>query len=317
MNDTTDNAALMPETVADLMPQGPDLRAERLAALRKLFPDLFDGEGRLAEEELRKLVDSSRPATGERYEFPWTGKTRSKREAFTPSRAALVCDPKRSVNPDNAGGNLIIEGENLEVLKLLSSAYRERIKLIYIDPPYNTGKDFVYSDDYTEGRTHYWEESGVTERGVKVDTITEADGRKHSKWLSMMYSRLLVARYLLRDDGLICVSISDDEIANLKRLMDDVFGEETFVSVVVVQSNKRGQTYKEVAKAHEYIVIFSRTDDVELLELEKASDAPPYEDALARIFHAPAVDGEEEAGVVGDSSDERIGADHPLTPIRG
>lgn len=134
----------------------------------------------------------------ERYEFRWHGKSASKRMAFTPSSAALVYDPARSVNPDKAGGNMIIEGENLEVLKLLTSSYRERIKCIYIDPPYNTGKDFVYSDNFSKDKKAYWEETGATEEGVKVDSNSDSSGRYHSDWLSMMHSRLLVARQLLR-----------------------------------------------------------------------------------------------------------------------
>src|SRR5688500_10597956 len=139
MSQTPNNAiadASGGETVADLM-KTPDLRVERLATLRKLFPDLFDSEGRLQEKELRALADPTYHPGAERYEFPWTGKTRAKREAVTPSRAALVYDQHCSVHPDKAGGNVIIEGENLEVLKLLTSAYREGVKLIYIDPPYN------------------------------------------------------------------------------------------------------------------------------------------------------------------------------------
>ena len=116
----------------------PDLNAERLAALKKLFPDLFSNDGRLNVDELKKVVDPALVSETERYDFRWYGKTKSKRDAFTSSRAALVCDSARSVCPDKAGGNIIIEGENLEVLKLLTSAYRERIKCIYIDPPYNT-----------------------------------------------------------------------------------------------------------------------------------------------------------------------------------
>lgn len=240
-----------------MMPQSLDLRSTRLAELRKLCPDLFDGEGQLVEEELRKLVDPSRPAVGERYEFPWTGKTRSKREAFTPSRATLVYDPNRSVNPDNAGGNVIIEGENLEVLKLLTAAYRERIKLIYIDPPYNTGEDFVYSDDYTEDRKPYWEEAGTTEDGILVDTNTESNGRYHSDWLRMMHSRLLVARYLLRQDGFIVVSIDDAEIANLIRLMNEVFDESNRIATLVWDRNRKNDA-NFFSVGHEYMLVYAK-----------------------------------------------------------
>jgi len=257
MTQTSQKTTFGGETVADLMPQSPDLRGERLAALHKLFPDLFDGEGRIVEKELRALADPAYVPVGERYEFPWTGKTRSKREAFTPSRAALLYDPKRSVNPDKAGGNVIIEGENLEALKLLTAAYRERVKLIYIDPPYNTGKDFVYSDDYTEGREPYWEESGTTEDGVLIDTNTESNGRYHSDWLRMMHSRLLAARYLLRDDGFIVVSIDDAELANLMRLMDEVFDETNRVATLVWDKSRKNDA-KFFSVGHEYMLIYAR-----------------------------------------------------------
>lgn len=263
MSPTTDDA---PETIADLMPQTPDLRLERLATLRKLFPDLFDGEGRLQEKELRALADSAYHPAAERYEFLWTGKTRSKREAFTPSRAALVYDDTRSVNPDMAGGNVIIEGENLEVLKLLTSAYRERVKLIYIDPPYNTGKDFVYSDDYTEGRKPYWEESGVTERGVKVDTNSDSEGRFHSNWLSMMHARLLAARYLLREDGLILISIGDNELANLRRLADAVFGEENFRACITRGTGTpTGSGNGIITNEIDHLLVFARSEQAAVI----------------------------------------------------
>src|SRR6266853_3123391 len=140
----------MSESLNDHLPLSPDHNAERLAALKKLFPDLFSNDGRLNVDELKKVVDPALVSETERYDFRWYGKTKSKREAFTPSRAALVYDKDRSVNPDKAGGNMIIEGENLEVLKLLTSAYRGQIKCIYIDPPYNKDGDTVYFDDYSE-----------------------------------------------------------------------------------------------------------------------------------------------------------------------
>jgi len=246
------------ETLNDLLPVSPDHNAERLATLKQLFPDLFTNEGRLNVDELKKVVDPALVSESERYDFRWYGKTRSKREAFTPSRAALVYDKTRSVNPDKAGGNMIIEGENLEVLKLLTSAYRERIKCIYIDPPYNTGKDFVYSDNYTEERKPYWEQTGVLEEGVKVDTNTDSDGRFHSNWLSMMHSRLLVARYLLQSDGVIFVSIDDGELQNLLRVMDEVFGEENHIGIISWR-NVTDNNPTRLTKDSEFIVIYART----------------------------------------------------------
>lgn len=239
----------------------PDINAERLAALKRLLPDLFSNEGRLNVDELKKVVDPTVVTESERYDFRWYGKTASKREAFTPSRAALIYDQARSVNPDNAGGNIIIEGENLEVLKLLNCAYRERIKCIYIDPPYNTGKDFVYSDRFAEGQKPYWEQTGVTENGVKVDSNSESDGRFHSNWLSMMQSRLLVARYLLSEDGLIFVSIDDNEVQNLRRVMDDVFGEECFLECIIWKKRNGPPNDQFIGAVHEYIVIYAKNPE--------------------------------------------------------
>ena len=166
----------------------------------------------------------------ERFEFKWIGKSNAKRTAFMPSRDALVYDGSRSVSPEHADGNMIIEGENLEVLKCLLSAYRERVKCIYIDPPYNTGKDFVYSDKWDESKEDYWEHIGVTANGVKVDSNTDASGRHHSNWLNMMYSRLLLARQLLREDGVIFISVDDNEVTHLRKLCDEVFGEDNFAA---------------------------------------------------------------------------------------
>lgn len=265
------------EDITEYLPLSPDHNKERLEALKTMFPDLFTSEGQLNVDELKKVVDPKSVNETERYEFRWFGKSQAKRNAFTPSNATLVYDEKRSVNPDKAE-NLIIEGENLEVLKLLSSAYREKIKCIYIDPPYNTGKDFVYSDNFTQDKKGYWEDAGVIEQGIKIDTNTEADGRYHSNWLNMMYSRLLIARQLLREDGVVFISIDDNEVHHVRKLCDEVFGENNFISQIIIQSNKRGQTYKEIAKTHEYLIVYSKSESYELFELEKNSDDLPFED---------------------------------------
>jgi adenine-specific DNA-methyltransferase len=258
------------ETITDLMPQTPDLNAERMAKLKELFPDLFTDEGKLDPRELEKLIDSASAGETERYEFRWFGKSQAKRDAFTPSRATLAFDEARSCNPQ-AAENLIIEGENLEVLKLLLCAYREAVKCIYIDPPYNTGKDFVYSDNYTEDRKPYWERTGVTQNGVRVDTNADREGRFHSNWLNMMYSRLLVARQLLKHDGVIFISIDDNEAHNLRRLCDEVFGEENFVGQIAAQLNPRGRHLdKFLAQTHEYIVVYCKdAGSVKLSGIEK------------------------------------------------
>lgn len=241
------------------MPLSPDWNKERLEKLKALFPDLFTNEGQLNIDELKKVIDPQSVTETERYEFRWFGKSAAKRNAFTPSNATLQFDEKRSVNPDKSE-NLIIEGENLEVLKLLSNGYREKIKCIYIDPPYNTGGDFVYNDDYSEDKKPYWEQTGITENGVKIDTNADTNGRYHSNWLDMMFSRLLIARQLLKEDGVIFISIDDNEIHNLRKLCDEIFGEENFIGELVWKSrqNKDNRTTTGVSTDHEYIICYSK-----------------------------------------------------------
>lgn len=237
-----------------------DVRKEMLKKIREMYPSLFSEGGSLNAKELQALVDGYSKPEAERYSFPWAGKTVSKRFAFTPSKARLVPDKTRSVDFDTTQ-NLIIEGENLEVLKLLQSSYFKKVKMIYIDPPYNTGHDFVYPDDYSESKQAYWEKGGVTENGVRMDTNTESSGRYHSNWLSMMQSRLLLARNLLRDDGVIFVSIDDNEVHNLRRLMDEIFGEENFVATIIWQKKYAASNdVTGIAVMHDYVVMYQKTD---------------------------------------------------------
>lgn len=247
----------MPD-INDLMPTTPDLNRERLEQLKALMPDLFTNDGRLDPEELKRLVAPESVSDSEKFEFRWFGKAAAKRRAFTPTTGTLQYDAARSVNPGAADGNMIIEGENLEVLKCLLSAYREKIKCIYIDPPYNTGKDFVYSDNYTEERRAYWEQTGATEEGVKVDTNPETSGRFHSNWLNMLYPRLLAARQLLREDGVIFISIDDNEVHNLRKLMDEVFGQDNFIeNFIWKKSYGGGAKEKHAVTQHEYILLYA------------------------------------------------------------
>lgn len=237
--------------------QTPDLNKERLETLKKLFPDLFTNEGQLNINELKKVIDPQSVGETERYEFRWFGKSAAKRNAFSPSNATLIFDEKRSVNPTESE-NLIIEGENLEVLKLLTSAYREKVKCIYIDPPYNTGKDFVYSDKHHEDKKSYWENTGVLEDGLKIDTNPQTNGRYHSNWLNMMFSRLLIARHLLKDEGVVFISIDENEVHHLRKLCEEVFGEENYAGEIVWKnSSKNDQDY--ISIQHEYILCFVKS----------------------------------------------------------
>lgn len=242
------------ENINDLMPLSNDWNKERLTQLKNLFPDLFTNEGKLNIEELKKVVDPASVSETERYEFRWFGKSDAKRNAFTPSNATLMLDEGRSVNATESE-NIIIEGENLEALKLLSDSYREQVKCIYIDPPYNTGKDFVYSDNFTEDKKPYWEQTGVTENGVKIDTNVDTDGRYHSNWLNMLYSRLLIARSMLKPDGVIFISIDDNEVHHLRKLCDEVFGEENFGGQIIWQTATDNNP-TQIATEHEYVLCY-------------------------------------------------------------
>lgn len=249
------------ESINDFMPNSNDWNNERLQTLKQLYPDWFTNEGSLNIDEIKKAVNPELVNETERYEFRWFGKSQAKRNAFTPSNATLIFDEDRSVNPDNSE-NLIIEGENLEVLKLLSSNYREKIKCIYIDPPYNTGNDFVYNDNYTQDLKGYWEDTQTLENGIKIDTNNETDGRYHSNWLNMMFSRLLISRQLLKEDGIIFISIDDHEVHHLRKICDEIYGEDNFIGCIVRTTGQTtGQDSEGLGSSFDYLLVYSKNPD--------------------------------------------------------
>ena len=248
------------ETYKDHIIQSPDLNAERLEMLRQMFPDWFTQEGQLDINEVKKAVNPDSVEETERYEFRWFGKSKAKRNAFMPTRATLHCDMDRSVNAETTE-NIIIEGENLDVLKVLLNAYREKIKLIYIDPPYKTGNDFVYKDDYSENRQSYWNRTEQIDNGMSLDTNFDTDGHYHSNWLDMMYSRLLVARNLLRTDGVIFISIDDHEVHHLRKICDEIFGDTNFIANLTIVVKPEGRGYGPFAKTHESLLVFAKDKD--------------------------------------------------------
>ena len=250
------------ETYRNHITLSPDMNAERLETLRELFPDWFTQEGRLDINEVKKAVNPEDMDETERYEFRWFGKSKAKRNAFTPTRATLHFDAARSVNADKTE-NVIIEGENLEVLKILSSSYRGRIKFIYIDPPYNTGEDFLYNDNYSEDKTNYWERSESTENGIRLDSNSDTCGRFHSNWLDDMYSRLLVARTLLKPDGVIFISMDDHEIHHLRKICDEIFGEENFlVNIIWEKRYTRSNNSKLFGTMTEHVLCYRKSSDL-------------------------------------------------------
>ncbi len=256
---------------------GVEQNLERLAAL---FPNCVtettdeQGNVRLAVDfdklrvELGEVVEGSE----ERYQFTWPGKREAIRLANSPIAATLRPVREDSVDFDTTQ-NLYIEGDNLDVLKLLRETYLGKVKMIYIDPPYNTGNDFVYEDDFSQTSEDYLANSGqYDEQGNRLVANTESNGRFHTDWLNMIYPRLKVARDLLADDGVIFISIDDNEVENLKKVCNEIFGTNNFFSQTIIRSNSRGQTYKQIARTHEYLLIFTKSDLTELFELEKDLD---------------------------------------------
>jgi len=253
-------------TAADPETKSPDLKAENLAALRALFPELVtEGPNGVAVnlDVLKQLVgDQTVTDAEEKYGFTWHGKRRARQLALTPSSGTLRPCPEDSVDWDTTQ-NLMIEGDNLEVLKLLQKSYAGQVKMIYIDPPYNTGSDFVYRDNFQDNITHYLALTGQTaEGGKKLASNTEASGRFHTDWLNMMYPRLTLARNLLRDDGVICISIDDTEEAHLRKMCDDIFGEENRLATIVWQKRYVSNvTARWLSDMHDFILVYAKRRD--------------------------------------------------------
>jgi adenine-specific DNA-methyltransferase len=238
-----------------------DIVEQNIEKLKSLFPDVFT-EGKVDFDALRETLGDYIDDRQERYSFTWNGKARARRIAQTPSTGTLRPCPEESVNWDITQ-NLFIEGDNLEVLKLLQKSYHKKVKMIYIDPPYNTGKEFIYPDKFQDNLDTYLRYTGqVDAEGFKLSANAETSGRFHTNWLNMMLPRLKLARNLLDDDGLILMSIDDNEETNLRKLCDEVFGEENFVCSIVIASNPRGrQSDTHVASVHDYLVCYAKNTE--------------------------------------------------------
>jgi len=252
-------------TVVDPETKSPDFVAENIARLRALFPELLtEGKEGVAVnlDVLKQLVgDKTVTDTEEKYGLNWHGKRLARQIALTPSTGTLRPCPEESVDWDTTR-NLMIEGDNLEVLKLLQKSYAGKVKLIYIDPPYNTGKDFVYPDNFQDNIQNYLELTGqVGEGGQKLTSNTESSGRFHTDWLNMMYPRLKLARNLLRDDGVIFVSIDDGESPRLRVALDEIFGEENCVAQFSWRTDGNFDNQAKVKICHEYVVLYAKSID--------------------------------------------------------
>jgi adenine-specific DNA-methyltransferase len=247
----------------DAEAKSADLIAGNIAQLKALFPELItEGAGGAAVnvDVLKALIgDATVSDTDEKYGLNWHGKRRARQLALTPSTGTLRPCLEDSVDWDTTQ-NLMIEGDNLEVLKLLQKSYAGKVKLVYIDPPYNTGKDFVYPDNFQDSIKNYLELTGQVDGGRKISSNTESSGRFHTDWLNMMYPRLRLARNLLREDGVLFISIDEKEIQNLRMIGNDVFGEECFVAAITLLCNPKGRSQdKYFATNHEYVVVYSKS----------------------------------------------------------
>lgn len=235
-----------------------DIVNENLEVLKAAFPEAFT-EGGINFDTLRQLLGDEVDDGEEKYGLNWHGKKKARQIALTPSMGTLRPCPEESVDWD-ATKNLFIEGDNLETLKLLQKSYAGKVKMIYIDPPYNTGKEFIYPDRFQDNLDTYLKYTGQKDdEGFKLSSNMESSGRYHSNWLSMMYPRLKLARNLLCDDGVLAISIDNNEISNLKKMCDEIYGEENILTIVSNTNNPKGRSDdKSFATAHEYIVFVAK-----------------------------------------------------------
>ena len=268
-----------------------NITAEKTAQLKQLFPDIF-AEDKIDWERLRLAFGEEVFVKDEHYELSWAGKADARKEIQKPTTATLRPKPDESVRFETTG-NAFIAGENLEALRVLQRAYFGKVKLIYIDPPYNTGSDsFVYPDDYAERKSDYEQRAGLIDaRGFlnKQDLWkknAKENGQFHSVWLSMMFPRLYLARNLLREDGVMFVSIDDNEQANLKLMLDEIFGQENFIAAFIWEARSgKGGTISFVSNQHEYILCYSK--NIERLRLRmdvKIKNGGNYEDEKGKYF---------------------------------
>lgn len=246
----------------------PDIAEENIQKLKQIFPDVFT-EDKVDFEKLQQVLGEYVEDSNERYNFTWNGKGQALRLSQTPSLGTLRPCIEESKDWDTTQ-NLYIEGDNLEVLKLLQKSYHSKVKMIYLDPPYNTGKDFVYKDDFHDSLENYKRITGqVDSEGNRLSTNTEASGRYHTDWLNMMYPRLRLARNLLTDDGVIFISIDDNEVDNLKKICNEVFGESNFIAEFPRVTKRGGKSTETYAKNHDYVIAYCK--DALLVDIQGVS----------------------------------------------
>jgi len=271
---------------------------ENIDKLKTIFPDVFT-ESKVDFDRLKETLGQYIEDNEERYSFSWHGKSRARRISQTPSTGTLRPCKEESKNWDTTQ-NLFIEGDNLEVLKLLQKTYHKKVKMIYIDPPYNTGREFIYPDNYKDNLDTYLKYTGqIDDEGSKFSSNSEQSGRYHTNWLNMMYPRLKLARNLLRDDGVIFISIDDNEQSNLKKICDEIFGEDNFINGLIWKKRDGAPNDRKMGSVHEHILVFgkNKSNTSKKTKAEESFNLMPRTDkanAQYKIFNEP--DGPDKRG---------------------
>lgn len=268
----------------------PDFKTELAKKLQELAPEVI-ADGKVDTKKLKELLDEDTTDDSERFGLFWPGKKRAMRAAQEPTTATLKPAKEESKDWDTTQ-NIFIEGDNLEVLKILQKHYHNKIKMIYIDPPYNTGQDFVYPDNYREGLASYLEfTKQVNEEGKKVSTNSDTDGRYHSNWLNMMYPRLKLARNLLDDDGVIFISIDYNENYHLRQICDEIFGDNNFIGEIYWESKTKSQntetSYNKLQPKAEMILVYGRRPKRRFNLVTKGKKDYPHEDDKGKYREYP------------------------------
>ena len=239
---------------------------EKVEELKNIFPEIFE-DGKLNIEKFKNILFDIKDEKTEHYSFNWNGKQDCYKIIKQKSNHTLKVDDDKTI-PD--GNNVFIEGDNLEVLKLLQTSYHKKIKMIYIDPPYNKDKDFVYSDTWGDTITNYLIQTDQLREEGYTSTKTSSSGRRHTNWLNMIYPRLWLSRNLLKDDGVIFVSIDDDEVHNLRKVMDEIYGEENFVGQFIWKKRTGSNDSKNLVSIdHEYLICYAKNEETQLLGMQK------------------------------------------------
>lgn len=259
---------------------------KKMEVLKENFPSCFRSDGSFDIERFKEYLSDKVVVSGEGYELKFLGKNYARLLASVDTTTVIVPDEEHNNKPENKDSqNIYISGDNLDGLKQLLKSYAHQVKCIYIDPPYNTGSDgFVYNDSFNFTSAELATKLSIDEEQAnRILDLTQRGSASHSAWLMFMYPRLLLARDLLKEDGVIFISIDDNEQSNLKLICDDVFGEENFVANIIIQANKRGQTYKQLAKTHEYLFVYTKNVSTELNELDKGAGAFDKKDNIGEF----------------------------------